>query len=207
MREGPPTEPTPATHEEIEEAIQALTQTQLVHLESFAWFSHRALGSRGAGRNEGDLLSDAIIATLEGRRKWIKVHCDFLTFLKGVMRSMTSHIRDGRATDAFDEIAPKPASERDDAEDSLEQIPTQAPVDPERQLLVRDLDKQMRDLDKQIRERFANDIVVLLVYDAFLDKMNPVDIRSCLGITENEYNAAAKRLRRTVRGFAEGRSR
>lgn len=200
MIEGSLTEPTPATQEEIEEAIQALTQTQLVQLESFAWFSHRALGLRGAGRNESELLSDAIIATLEGRRNWIKENCDFLTFLKGVMRSMTSHIRDGKATDAFDEIAPKPASEQDDAEDFVEQIPTQAPVDPERQLLA-------RGLDKQIRERFTNDAVALLVYEAFLEKMKPVDIRSCLGITENEYNAAAKRLRRTVRGFVEGRSR
>ena len=68
MRQGSPVESTPATHGEIEAAIQALTRTQLLRLESFAWFSHRALGSRGAGRNEGDLLSDAIIATLEGRR-------------------------------------------------------------------------------------------------------------------------------------------
>ena len=200
MRGGRPTEPTPATQEEIEAAIQALTQTQLVRLKSFAWFSHRALGSRGAGRNEGDLLSDAIIATLEGRRKWIQGNCDFPTFLTGVMRSMTSHIRDGKPTDAFDAIAPRPASEHDDAEDSLEQIPTPAPVDPERQLLA-------RDLDKQIRKRFVNDIVVLLVYDALRDKMKPVDIQSCLDITENEYNAAAKRLRRAVRGLAKGRPR
>ena len=59
----------------------------------------------------------------------------------------------------------------------------------------------------RFRERFANDIVVLLVYDAFQDKMKPVDIQSCLDITENEYNAAAKRLRRAVRGFATGRPR
>lgn len=200
MRQASRSEPSPATHEEIEAAIQALTQPQLLRLQSFAWFSHRALGSRGVGRNEGDLLSDAIIATLEGRRKWIKDNCDFPTFLKGVMRSMTSHIGTGKVTDAFDAIAPRPASEHDDAEDLVEQIPTPAPVDPERQLLA-------RDLDKDIRERFANDIVVLLVYDAFLDKMKPADIQSCLDITENEYNAAAKRLRRAVRGLVMGRPR
>ena len=82
----------------------------------------------------------------------------------------------------------------------MEQIPTQAPIDPERQLLA-------HDLDKQIRERFKDDPLVLLVYEAFLEKMKPADIQSCLGITENEYNAAAKRLRRTVRGFAEEGSR
>ena len=142
MRMRPPTESTPATQEEIEEAVRALTQTQLVHLESIAWFRHRALGPRGAGRNEGDILSDAIIAILEGRRKWVKDNCDFMTFLKGVMRSMTSHIRKGKAVDAFDTIAPNPVNEQDDGEDFVERIPTQAPVDPERQLLARGLDKQ-----------------------------------------------------------------
>ena len=200
MKKRPPTEPTQATQEEIEEAIQALTQTQLIHLENISWFRHGTLGSRGAGRNESDILSDAIIAVLEGRRKWIKDNCDFMIFLKGVMRSITSHIRSGKAVDTFDEIAPNPVNKQDNAEDFVEQIPTQAPIDPERQLLA-------HDLDKQIRERFKDDPLVLLVYEAFLEKMKPADIQSCLGITENEYNAAAKRLRRTVRGFAEGGSR
>ena len=88
----------------------------------------------------------------------------------------------------------------DNAEVFPEQIPTPAPVDPERLLLE-------RDLDRQVRQRFKNDAVVLLVYEAFLERMKPVDIRSCLGITENQYHAAAKRLRRTVRALVEGRSR
>lgn len=192
MREGPFTEPRPATREEIEDAIQALTPAQLVRLQNIAWFRHRALGPRGAGRNEGDLLSDAVIAVLEGRRKWAKDNCDFMTFLNGVMRSLGSHVREGRATDAFDAIAPKPETERGNGEDSLEQIPTQALGDPELQL-------QERDLDRQVRERFKDDTVVLLVYEAFLERRTPADIRSCLDITENEYHAAAKRLRRAVR--------
>ena len=200
MKKRPPAEPTLATQEEIEEAIQALTQTQLIHLENISWFRHRTLGLRRAGRNEGDILSDAIIAVLEGRRKWIKDNCDFMTFLKGVMRSITSHIRAGKMVDTFDVIAPNPVNKQDHAEDFVEQISTQAPIDPEQQLLA-------RDLDKQIREKFTNDTVVLLVYEAFLEKMKPADIRSCLDITENEYNAAAKRLRRAVRPFAEGGSR
>ena len=150
-------------------------------------------------RSEGDLLSDAIIATLEGRRKWIKANVDFLYFIKGVMRSLASHIRAGKPIDAFDDIAPNPVNAEDDSEDFVEQIPTAAPVDPERQLLA-------HDLDKQIRERFTDDPVVLLVYESFLEKMKPADIQSCLGIDEKEYNAAAKRLRRATRSLAKGGS-
>lgn len=195
MRDDPLTAPRPATQEEIEEAIQALTPAQLVRLGKIAWFRHRTLGPRGTGRNEGDLLSDAIIAVLGGRRKWVKDNCDFMTFIKGTMRSLASHIRRGKATDAFDVIAPNPENEQDNnAEGFLKPIPTRALFDPERQL-------HESDLDRQVRERFKDDAVVLLVYEAFLEKMKPADIRSCLDITENEYHAAAKRLRRAVRGL------
>lgn len=196
MSKRRPVEPTTATRAEVEQAIEALTEVQLVRLEKIAAFRHLSLGTRCAGRNEGDLLSDAIIATLDGRREW-KTNVDFMMFLGGVMRSLASHIRDGKPVDAFDEIAPNPVNKEDDTEDFVEQIPTSAPVDPERQLLG-------RDLGKQIRERFKDDPVELLVYESFLEKMKPADIQSCLDITEKEYNAAAKRLRRAVRGIAEG---
>lgn len=197
MSKHPPAERTPATREEIEHAIDALTEGQLVRLAEISAYRHRSLGTRGAGRHEGNLLSDAIIATLEGRRKWIKANVDFMGFVMGVMKSLASHIRDGKAYDAFDEIAPNPVNEDDDAEDFVEQIPTPAPVDPERQLLA-------LDLDKQIRERFKDDPVVLLVYEAFIENMKPAEIQLCLGIDEKEYNAAAKRLRRATRSMAKG---
>ena len=196
MSKRPPAEPMPATREEVEKALEALTEAQLVRLERISAFRHRSLGTRGAGRNEGDLLSDAIIAVLEGRRKW-KTNIDFMTFLKGVIRSLASHIRTGKPVDAFDDIAPNPVNDEDDAEDFVEQIPTAAPVDPERQLLA-------RELDSQIRERFKDDPVELLVYESFLEKMKPAEIQECLGINEKEYNAAAKRLRRATRSMAKG---
>jgi DNA-directed RNA polymerase specialized sigma24 family protein len=196
MSKRPPGEPEPATREEIEKALEALTDAQLVRLEKSSAFRHRSLGTRGAGRNEGDLLSDAIIATLEGRRKW-KPNIDFMTFLAGVMRSLASHIRKGKAVDAFDDIAPNPVNDEDDSEDFVEQIPTAAPVDPERQLLA-------RELDGRIREHFKDDPVELLVYESFLEKMKPAQIQECLGIDEKEYNAAAKRLRRATRTMAKG---
>jgi hypothetical protein len=196
MSKRPPPEPATATKEQVEEALAALSGAQLVRLQRISAFRHRSLGTRGAGRNQGDLLSDAIIATLDGRRKW-KTNIDFVVFLRGVIRSLASHIRAGKSVDAFDDIAPNPVNEDEEAEDFVEQIPTSAPIDPERQLLA-------RHLDAQIRERFKDDPVVLLVYEAFLDKMKPADIQACLGIDEKEYNAAAKRLRRATMTIAEG---
>src|SRR5690349_5849511 len=122
MKKRPPADPIPANRQEIEQAIEGLTEAELVRLQKIATFRHRSLGTRGAGRNEGDLLSDAIIAVLEGRRKWFKEKVDFMGFLQGVMRSLASHIRDGKATDAFDELAPNPVYEDEDAEDFVELI-------------------------------------------------------------------------------------
>lgn len=194
MKQRPPAEPTPATREQVEQALAALTGAQLVRLHRIAVFRHRSLGRRGAGRNEGDLLSDAIIATLEGRRKW-KTNIDFVAFLQGVVRSLASHIRAGRPVDAFDEIAPDSVND-DETENFVKQVPT-APADPERQLLA-------RELDEQVRERFRDDPVALLVYEAFLEKLKPAEIQACLGIDEKEYNAAAKRLRRATLVIAKG---
>jgi DNA-directed RNA polymerase specialized sigma24 family protein len=197
MSKRPPGTQTPATQDEIEQALASLTEAQLVRLNESAAFRHRSLGARGAGRHETDILSDAIIAVLEGRRKWIRSSVDFVPFILGVMKSLASHIRTGKARDAFDETASNPVRDEDDDADFVEQIPTPAPVDPERQVLA-------RDLDRQIRERFRDDPVALLVYESFLQKMTPAEIQSCLGIDEKEYNAAAKRLRRAVRSLAVG---
>src|SRR5688500_11722517 len=108
MSKRPPVAPIPAPKEEVEQALAAVTVAQYVRLETVSAIRHRSLGTRGAGRNEGDLLSDAIIATLEGRRKWIKANVEFVPFLLGVMKSLASHIRTGKPVDAFDEIAPTP---------------------------------------------------------------------------------------------------
>ena len=199
MRTRQPAGLMPATRQQVEQALAALTDVQLVRLRRIAAFRYRSLGTRGAGRNEADLLSDAIIAVLDGRRKW-KTNIDFMIFLQGVIRSLASHIGAGRPVDAFDNIAPNPANDDDNANDFVEQIPTPAPIDPERQLVA-------RQLDEQIRERFNEDPVVLLVYEAFLDKIKPAEIQTCLGIDEKTYNAAARRLRRATLTFATGAPR
>jgi hypothetical protein len=197
MTKWPPADKTPATREEIEEALAALTDAQVIRLTEVSAYRHGTLGARRAGRHEGDIFSDAITAILEGRRKWIKANVAFVPFILGVMKSLTSHIRTGKSFDAFDEITPNPANVDEDAEDPVEQIPTAAPVDPERLLGA-------RELDGQIRERFKDDPEVLLVYEAFLEKMKPAEIQSCLGLSEKEYNAAALRLRRAVEKLTKG---
>lgn len=197
MSKRPSADKTPAAQQEIEEALAALTEAEVIRLAEVSAYRHGTLGARRAGRHEGDILSDAITAVLERRRKWIKANVAFVPFILGVMKSLTSHIRTGKAVDAFDEITPNPANDDEDAEDFVEQIPTAAPVDPERLLLA-------REFDGRIRERFEEDPEVLLIYEAFLEKMKPAEIQACLDLSEKQYNAAALRLRRAVAKLATG---
>ena len=187
--------PVVASREQVEEALAGLSSVELLRLSRVAEYRHRSLGARGAGRNPEDLLSDVIIATLEGRRKW-PTDIEFMAFLQGGMRSLASHIRTGRTVDAFDDIAPNRSSGEEHEEDFVTQIAA-APTDPARELLA-------RELDERIRERFKDDPVVLLVYEGFLEKMTPGEIRECLDISEKEYNAAARRLRRATHTIAQG---
>jgi hypothetical protein len=183
----------PATVDEIRAAIAQLTTGDLLRLRKFAYQRHGVLGRRGAGRRPEDLLSDALAAVLEQRRKWSK-SVDFVRFLIGVIQSLSSHLADGKAKDAFDDVVQYVAP--DEQTDELR--PTDAPSGPTPQ---EELDAI--ELDQQIRDHFKNDDHVLTVFDGLCDKMTPAEIRDC-GLTTHEFDAAAKRLRRHVRKMYEG---
>jgi DNA-directed RNA polymerase specialized sigma24 family protein len=71
-------EEPPATIEEITTAINSLTKGELIRLRKFAYRRYWTLGRRGAGLSPEDLLQNALVAVLEGRRKWkgCDSHCD-----------------------------------------------------------------------------------------------------------------------------------
>jgi hypothetical protein len=109
-----------------------------------------------------------------------------------VLRSLASHVRDGRAVDAFDDLAASPINDDKGGQHYVEQVADPGSVDPEGDLIA-------REIYDGVREHFRDDPSVLLVLEGFLEKMKPSDIRSATGMPENEFNAAAKRLRRYVR--------
>ena len=188
---------TPATAEEVKKAIESLSEPQLVRLKRYAAFRHRGLGARAAGRSPADLESDAVIALLDGRRNWTKSKVDFLTCLMGIIRSLSSHIRTGESRDAFDDLAPVPERHDDGVEDPLERFPNSRMVDPHREL-------EARELDEQIRERFKDDAEALLIYECFGQRMAPAEIRNLLELSVQQFDAAAKRLRRGVQRLRGG---
>jgi hypothetical protein len=194
----------PATIDEISEAIVALTKGDLIRLRKFAYRRYWTLGRRGAGLSPEDLLQNALVAVLEGRRKWKKSRVDFVKLLIGVIQSLSSHIVEGKAIDAFDDVVAYEAPDEDT--DALDRRPSPAAATPEEQLQNEELEREAFALDAQIRENFRDDDHALIVYEGFCDHMKPAEIREC-GLTEKEFDAAQKRLKRGVKRIAEGGQR
>jgi hypothetical protein len=87
---------TAATRDELDRTIEALTRTELLKVKHFAACRVQGLGRASCGRTWEDLLSEAMLSTLEGAanngngRRWNK-DVDFVTHLSGAVRSISSH--------------------------------------------------------------------------------------------------------------------
>jgi DNA-directed RNA polymerase specialized sigma24 family protein len=196
-----PADEPPATTDEIAAAIQALKPGELVRIRKFAYRRYWTLGRRGAGLSPEDLIQDAMMAILDGRRKWRRSRVDFVMLLIGVIKSLSSHIVEGKARDAFDDVVEYQAPEEDT--DALDRIPSPAALSPEEQLEAEELEREAAALDGKIRDYFRDDDHALIIYEGLCESMKPAEIREC-GLSEKEYDAAQKRLKRGVRKLAEG---
>ncbi len=190
-----------ATTDEIAAAIQSLKPGELVRIRKFAYRRYWTLGRRGAGLSPEDLIQDAMMAILDGRRKWQKSRVDFVKLLIGVIHSLSNHIVEGKARDAFDDVVEYQAPEENS--DALDRMPSPAALSPEEQLEAHELEQEATALDGKIRDDFKNDDHALIVYEGLCESMKPAEIREC-GLSEKEYDAAQKRLKRGVRKLAEG---
>src|SRR5260370_25708662 len=76
-----------ATPDEVRSAVEALTKPQLAKLSLYARARIAALWRRAEGRDQDDLLQEALAATLCGKRHWDKSRVDFVGHLIGAMRS------------------------------------------------------------------------------------------------------------------------
>ena len=180
-----------ATPAEVVAAIEALKPTELLRLRSYARFRMRALRQAVLGRNEEDLMSEAITATLAGTRRWNKEAVDMVGHLCGIMRSLSSHWAAHAA--ASDEVAwlGPPGSEPGAATTGAGRDSSTAQPDAERELVA-------RQEVARIRAHFRQDHSVTEVLNAFEIGMKGPEIKSALGLSQREYETVLKRLRRGV---------
>lgn len=142
------------------------------------------------------LLSEAILATCDGDRRWHKTSVDFFGHLIGVIRSKSSHLHKKSASNRTylesDVIAEgQPGSP---VEDSTSLTPN-----PEASLLAHEAVER---IESAVGER----PVAWMILEARREGMNRAEIIKEFKISETEYDTNLRWLRRTVQKLQEGGS-
>lgn len=181
-----------ATREEIIAAVEALTRQESLRLERFARGAISSLRRAALGRDWEELLREAVSATYEGRRRWNKESVDFTRHLVGVMWSISSHWREQFDPDeALLESEILTVSPDGQTSSPLLNVPTPA-AGPERELAA-------KEEVGRIEHIATNNTLASVIVGGLRDRMTGPQIREELGISQKDYEAAIKWLRRNIR--------
>lgn len=200
-----------ASIEEIKAAIMALTRADLLRLRYYASKRVSAYGRFSKGLSAEDLLSEAIMRTLEeDGRKWNKNSVSFLGLLFGTMRSISRNWTDGHikveaksdTSEECEKVSEICFIHREISESELLHETEDGKIlNPLDMTSVEDPIDDALDAKQQvdgIRQLFYKDQHVLDILDGWICEMTGLDIQIASGMTKNEYEAAVKRLRRTL---------
>lgn len=184
---------TTATPEEVWAEVERLTPSDLLRLRKAAAFRVRLLRPFTRGRSDEDLLQEAIARTLSGQRSWQRAIA-FAEHLKAVMRSIShswlkTALREAEWPDVLREC------EEGEVLSVVESSPSGNPG-AERILSACEAVEEIRSL-------FEDDRVVLDIIDGLSAEMKGPEIREILDLSEEDFRAAIRRLRRRI--GAEGR--
>ena len=173
-----------ATPQEAREEIDNLQKADHAKLLLIARGFAR-IRLKGTVVEPDDLVHDAIVKTLDGRRRWNR-RVTIIKHLDRVMESDAGHIaakRVGRGTDQLAESHAEPATQEHN---------------PEARLQIRD------DLEDLVA-LFAEDKTALQLVRLKSDGLSASEIRCELGMEKTHYETVSKRIRRRLaKRLAEG---
>ena len=175
-----------ATEDEVRAAIEALPASAVIRLERYARARIRLIGAKSGGRDYADLLQEAVLAVLDGRRSWRPAVVGLEKLLSGIIRSISSHWAEGHDPD---EAVPESQLAATDNEPSATSTAASTAPDVERSMRAKE------DLAELLRTFKDDDHVVLLI-EGFREGLSGPEIQAELGLTEKEYGAARKKLLR-----------
>jgi hypothetical protein len=195
-------EGTGRTGDEVNRAVEALTCSELLRLKHYARWRLCGLGKAGRGYTWEDLLSEAKLSILEGAandgsgRRWNQ-NVDFVTFLVGAMRSISSHWKrdfDEQEADLESEIGT--CSNGGDWISPLDQVPSNG-ASPESELIRWEL------LDR-LSSQFPPDSAAGRVVAGWKKDLTPSAIMRSYKLTKSKYHQAVEQIRRCLRGWGFG---
>ena len=193
---------------EVERAVDALTQAELLQLKKYAASRIQIIGRAARGRTGEDLLNEALLRTLIGTlpngegRHWNK-KVNFFRHLDGAMRSISSYWTrkfDQREAYLEAEILPKAGTEEREFS-PLENVAS-GQTSADQALLA----NEQKD---RILALFKNDFEATAVLRGLADGVKKNEIKQQQCLSEWQWQAILRRIRlrvlRAKEGFNEGR--
>ncbi len=186
------------SHREVLAAIGGLTKRDFARLRAAACIWIRALRLDTVVADADDLVSEAIFRTTSGQRAW-RVGIDFMKHLREVMRSVASSSRksaERRAVAGLQEVRESqflaPDAERMGDDEAMLTPVNNAPSPEPGQ------DKALIGIQRfrAFEADFAGDQVASAVIHGMWAQMKGPEIRKQWHLTEKQYAAAVRRIRR-----------
>ena len=180
---------TAATREEVDAAIAALTETELVRLQRFAVARIARIGMGADGHDHRELLSEAYRRVLDSRA-WNK-DVAFVDHLFGTIRSISSHWAGEfkRELAAGRNLISGNGDTRTDATTAAT-APSPAP-DAERTLIA-------RDLLEYVEQLFASDPLARDIIAGWEAELDGPAIREIVGVEQHVFDAKVRAIRRRL---------
>ena len=186
MKSGRIPEDEAATEEEIVEAFEALSESDLMRLSKYADLFALRYSYKLVGVFTGeDLFQEAVLRTFDGRRHWRKDSVGFFGHLYGVISSIANEWSNKNIEGKFHKV--------------LQDKEGQNPIDN----LASSSQKTEKSLAAKaeigiIEKHFEGDSQALEVIDGWGSEWGGPEIKEVLGLNQTQYETIVKRIRRGV---------
>ena len=186
-----------ATADEISEAIEKLLPEEWARLYAYARNRARLMALYGAALDGEDLVQQAIIALLEGPRKWNPKRTSFAGVLMGTMRSIASNRKEKSLGSGYSVPDRQITSDKDDDQHrSLVELHPDARLNSEQQMLTSEGEQEAIAFVEELYAFFGEDLEALLVMDCWKEGLSGTQIIETLEIDRNAYETIVRRIRR-----------
>ena len=188
-----------ATPDEIKAAIEALIPADWARLKSYAANRIRKLGPKADNRRADELLQIALELLLDDTRRWDRTKVDFMPFMIGAIRSISSNWARGYKPEETLALTLDVEKTNKDSETfrPMDYVEDDRP-NPEQRVV----DEQKRKADacqlEMIDHLFKDDEQAQMVIEAWQDDYDPPGVRSLWDLSQKEYDTIVRRIRRTV---------
>lgn len=182
-----------ATPEEIQSAVESLTESEWYKLRRIGENLVTLLGDKAGDRRGDDLLNEVFLRLVNRKRKWDRSKVEFFYFLVGAMRSVANAwLRKKVSPTEQPVLASAMVSENADGELSDPSEEFAAIHKPPDVMLV------YAEVVRDIEAVCADDQRASEVIEALREGCSPADVRELWGLSQKEYNAVMVKIRRRV---------